>query len=469
MVKSVGSIPEHQASSSSPTGSKRRHDEAETSQRKRLKTFEADLQKKALHAAKVVQGSLQDLDYAAFKEVLIAWRFATNKAISETAFDRSLLESRLLVPERATKPLLDVIKNANDDYATFCDLQGKVMDALPSPSYFARPDVWPVAQAKHGAILCLRPVEKRGLPLSTLHDVFRKFRTRLNAPFLRGLLQVQLFHGQRNLTTFSEVLFVRIRGNQAKDNAKVAAFLLHGAPMFLMCLLGPIIFVAGGFYDGSSAIVEPLAQPCFMLIDETDRREQELARLLYAVDQGLEELKCMSRNRPPADFLPGVPRLYSSCVLFTQPAMAGWCPTAYIMEYLGSDWMSLFEFERKADISTSQDTATLKNAIWTALEKILTFMAEEDIVHGDLRSNNIMLQVNEETKPVLLEAGARANLKVIDFDWAEKAGQVFYPTRRNEDIKIWPACSGSSIDVGHDRQLVDSWWPTFLAARSGWA
>ncbi|OBZ78364.1 hypothetical protein A0H81_02639 [Grifola frondosa] len=452
-------------------------------------------------------------------------------------------------------------------------------------------------QAGSDAILCLRPVEKRGLPLSTLHDVFRKFRLRLNTPlpegsaagpalraatvlcremgdpfenelersekFDDGMTGEFLWLDEDIPGTIREVkweaglgggdIYLQIARrfdiainnlrDRAKDNAKVAAFLLHGAPMFLMCLLGPIFFVAGGFFDGSVVVVEPLGQPCFMLMDETDQREQEIARLLYAVEQGLDELKSVSRSRPSVDFLPGLPRIYSSYVLFTQPevgnltfhrrlskksqcllfyatlshppptspsstpiqssvvvklvnkrygedvhrrlASRGFAPilygysrldgapTAYVMEYLGSDWMSLFEFERGVgagifkDAVSSKDTqAALKNAIRTTLDEILAFMAKEDIVHGDLRPNNIMMQVDEETKPVLSQAvGAAANLKAIDFDWAGKAGQVFYPELRNEDIESWPACVGSSIDAGHDRRLVDSWWPAFLVAR----
>ena len=48
-----------------------------------------------------------------------------------------------------------------------------------------------------------------------------------------------------------------------------------------------MLLVCGGFYDGESAIVEPLADPCMMLPDCMYKRQQHLARQLFALQQGI--------------------------------------------------------------------------------------------------------------------------------------------------------------------------------------
>jgi len=60
----------------------------------------------------------------------------------------------------------------NKQYASFAELISQLYD-LPSPSRFGKPSGWSPVQ---NPILCLRPGSARGLPLCTLHDVFRKFQ-----------------------------------------------------------------------------------------------------------------------------------------------------------------------------------------------------------------------------------------------------------------------------------------------------
>lgn len=49
-------------------------------------------------------------------------------------------------------------------------------------------------------------------------------------------------------------------------------------------------------------------------------------------------------------------------------------------------------------------------------------------LHGDLRSVNIMLEVTETGEAVLVDdngsGNSRANIKVIDFDWAGDVGKT---------------------------------------------
>lgn len=57
-----------------------------------------------------------------------------------------------------------------------------------------------------------------------------------------------------------------------------------------MTVLGPTLYVAGAFFDGSASVVEPLGQPHWMIMDYKGDRQIALAQLLNALDHGLQEL-----------------------------------------------------------------------------------------------------------------------------------------------------------------------------------
>ena len=60
-------------------------------------------------------------------------------------------------------------------------LARQLQNDLPAPSDFGRHEVWPEAQ-KGAPILCLRPPNARGLPLTTLHHVFCRFQYESSRP-----------------------------------------------------------------------------------------------------------------------------------------------------------------------------------------------------------------------------------------------------------------------------------------------
>jgi hypothetical protein len=55
-------------------------------------------------------------------------------------------------------------------------------------------------------------------------------------------------------------------------------------------VLGPTLLVSGGFYDGKSTIVEPLVHFGMMLHDLLYERQEDLARLLLALKQGIDTI-----------------------------------------------------------------------------------------------------------------------------------------------------------------------------------
>lgn len=71
------------------------------------------------------------------------------------------------------------LNDLNTQYANLAFYFRVLLNSLPAPSEFAKTDVWADVQRTRAAILCMRPVEKSGVPICTLHDVFRLFRIRL--------------------------------------------------------------------------------------------------------------------------------------------------------------------------------------------------------------------------------------------------------------------------------------------------
>ncbi|KAF9484922.1 hypothetical protein BDN70DRAFT_989196 [Pholiota conissans] len=323
-----------------------------------------------------------------------------------------------------------------------------------------------------------------------------------------------------------QLLIASYKEDSAAED-KTSTFLAMGAPMFIICVIGPMLVVAGAFYDGNACVIEPLGSPSWMLEDATGCLQSSLALALNALDAGLRELQSFQATVDEPQVIrhqPGVHRVYrsfqslgdnlydSSTILSqarplslstrhpyfasqiaeTKPVLLkmvagayGECvhqtlaesgyaptlygfykeenlPTLYVFKYLKGGWMTLFDFKaRAADVSLK----TYLSDIRSALDTILDCLEHEKLVHGDMRTNNIMIQVGEGGEPVTSPTNkTKIALKVVDFDWAGKAGYVRYPPCRNneiEDVK-WPAAIGEPIKVGHDRQVVDSWWGAFV-------
>jgi len=69
----------------------------------------------------------------------------------------------------------------NKHFEEFIILVRQLQNDLLAPSDFAQPSVWPEAQ-KGAPILCLRPSDARGLPLTMLHHVFHYFQYKMSRP-----------------------------------------------------------------------------------------------------------------------------------------------------------------------------------------------------------------------------------------------------------------------------------------------
>ncbi|KZT04101.1 uncharacterized protein LAESUDRAFT_715811 [Laetiporus sulphureus 93-53] len=116
-------------------------------------------------------------------------------------------------------------------------------------------------------------------------------------------------------------------------------------------------------------------------------------------------------------------------------------PTAYIMEHLNGDWVMLFDFLQR------ELSRPFYPTIRHSLEDVVGLLKNEGFIHGDFRSSNVMVQIHE----------GNAQIKVIDFDWAGKPGQISYSAVHNITIGF-PGKPYDSIRAEDDLTLLDSWW-----------
>ena len=103
--------------------------------------------------------------------------------------------------------------------------------------------------------------------------------------------------------------------------------------------------------------------------------------------------------------------------LFGTLAIPG-APIAIAMEHLqppspGKEgWVTLFSLGKNIESDAQRGLAL-------AVHEIVQKLEQANLVHGDLRLNNLMVHVNGDGKILLVDGKAR--IKVIDFDWSGKS------------------------------------------------
>ncbi|KZT01360.1 uncharacterized protein LAESUDRAFT_798037 [Laetiporus sulphureus 93-53] len=351
------------------------------------------------------------------RRVMEDWHLAIALTIAWDAdwddYDRSLLDHRLEIPENAPKEHRLRLETYNHKYIRFSVLQKRVLeDKLPSPSMFGKagPEGWRKTQYTDVRILCLRPPAAKGLPLRMLHNVFRQFTLNLHKPLPKG-------------------------SATADSATRVAATLC--AEM-------------GKAFDNETQRSETFDTCFFPLFSDGDRWKFE--HLVKVKHSALPVLVKLVNEPYGEDVHRLLARHHFAPSLYGYARYEG-APCAYIMEYLQSlTWTTLYNFSRGN--ASNKD----KRAIRRSLQHLVGILEDNQVVHGDLRPVNIMLQVDDERKLVRSKGRkSTAKIRVVDFDWAGKAGEVLYPVLRNQDID-WPGNSDGPIEGGHNRQLVKSWF-----------
>ena len=130
----------------------------------------------------------------------------------------------------------------------------------------------------------------------------------------------------------------------------------------------------------------------------------------------------------------------------------GTTPTVYVMELLPlptkfvGGWFTLFTLTGSfKELVTPQ----IYENIFAILNKIVARLQARGLVHGDLRSNNIMVKMAHSGK-----VADPVEIKVIDFEWAGPVGSARYPLRRNDNIG-YPGKAGDLIGSNDDHLMVE--------------
>ena len=106
-----------------------------------------------------------------------------------------------------------------------------------------------------------------------------------------------------------------------------------------------------------------------------------------------------------------------------------------VMEYLqGSTVAQLLADQHSLHILDSE--------LISGLETIIKLLHAHNFVYGDLRGPNVMITPEK-------------NIKLIDFDWAGKLGDVKHPNFLSPKIR-WPtgAVAGQPITAQHDLDMI---------------
>jgi hypothetical protein len=137
--------------------------------------------------------------------------------------------------------------------------------------------------------------------------------------------------------------------------------------------------------------------------------------------------------------------------------------TMVIMEHLKFEegiggWKELEIFRGK--LGTEEAAAAVRKK----LEHIIKVLEMQKMVHADLRSMNVMIQVDGKGNIIFNDGPV---LSVIDFDWSGKVGEVCYPPFLNPSIR-WPEGIKSYQKIGErdDSLLLDNWWEGFVKGES---
>jgi hypothetical protein len=159
------------------------------------------------------------------------------------------------------------------------------------------------------------------------------------------------------------------------------------------------------------------------------------------------------------------PKLYGTTTPVPDEFPEGVALESYMfMEYLPPPsgakpgWISLHDLGVE-HLSLAQQN---KDQIVASVDAIVKKLNEGGYVHGDFRTNNLMIHITRKRGGCQLKLkDSHPYIKVVDFDWSGTQNEVCYPTLRNPAVN-WPGRDGMYIRAGHDDEMVRNWsreWP----------
>jgi serine/threonine protein kinase len=134
----------------------------------------------------------------------------------------------------------------------------------------------------------------------------------------------------------------------------------------------------------------------------------------------------------------------------------GYAPTLRAINSISGGWkMIAMDYSRYTELSKVTAEVTLDNitklAIRQGVKEIIEKLHTKELVHGDIRQANILVDRNTLGSP------EGVSLQLIDFDWAGPAGAVKYPMRLNTKTIRRPknVAGGKLITKSDDLEMID--------------
>ncbi|KAG8993187.1 hypothetical protein FRB90_000749, partial [Tulasnella sp. 427] len=120
-------------------------------------------------------------------------------------------------------------------------------------------------------------------------------------------------------------------------------------------------------------------------------------------------------------------------------ASAPGAPVIYVMELLSKSkkWFHLTKYELPEHITERQ-----KEHLRARGTALISFLSQNQLVHGDLRGCNVMCRLRDDG----------VDLWVVDWDWAGKQGVARYPAALNVEVG-YQGLPGGLIEASHDKAL----------------
>jgi len=130
-------------------------------------------------------------------------------------------------------------------------------------------------------------------------------------------------------------------------------------------------------------------------------------------------------------------------------ASYGLAPALVGFEMLTGDWfMVVMEYENDyVAFSTVKNRASISRQLRETVTNLVTSFHAEHFVHGDIRDSNLLVRMGD----------GELGMKLVDFDWGGKEGEVRYPILINNHTVYRPPSvfGGQLITTEHDLLMVE--------------
>ena len=140
-------------------------------------------------------------------------------------------------------------------------------------------------------------------------------------------------------------------------------------------------------------------------------------------------------------------------------ASAGLAPELHFCgRVCGGMWMVVTAFVDGRTLHGAFGDRSISVYVFQEVQRAVTLLHKQDLVHGDLRRPNVMLIKPDDDDVNMDGTESKPQVMLIDFDWAGKDGEARYPAALNDRMNIdWaPGVERAGLmRKAHDEYMLD--------------